>query len=95
ALYTGQLLRLPWHVARCQLSWVRGYCSSVDCCVYPDTPLVASCQGSRGIVRRLVATSTLTRRLSPAVGGQGGWSSTSALLRRPLSGGTVSRSQGR
>ncbi|RRT39880.1 hypothetical protein B296_00056712, partial [Ensete ventricosum] len=33
---------------------VRGYCSSVGCCVCPDTPLVANCQGSGGTGRGLV-----------------------------------------
>ncbi|RWW75262.1 hypothetical protein BHE74_00016718 [Ensete ventricosum] len=70
---------------------VRGYCLSVDSYVYPDTPLVASCQGSGGTVHRSATASVLTHRLSPAVGGQGGWSGTSALLHHPLSRGTVSR----
>ncbi|RRT76999.1 hypothetical protein B296_00021080, partial [Ensete ventricosum] len=54
------------------LSGVRGYCSSVGYCVHPDAPPVASYQGSGGTVRRSAAASALTRRLSPAVGGQGG-----------------------
>ncbi|RWW69778.1 hypothetical protein BHE74_00022576 [Ensete ventricosum] len=53
-------------------------------------PPVTSCQGSRGTVRRSVAASALTRRLSPAFGGRGalveGWSGTLALLCRPLLG---------
>ncbi|RZR71537.1 hypothetical protein BHM03_00005656 [Ensete ventricosum] len=62
--------------------------------VSPDTPHVVNCQGSRGIVRRSVVTSALTRRLSPVVRGQGalveGWSGMSTLLCRPLSRGTGS-----
>ncbi|RWW30180.1 hypothetical protein GW17_00005254 [Ensete ventricosum] len=58
---------------------------------------VANCQGSGGTVRRSGVASALTRRLSPVVGGQGalveGWFGTSALLCRPLSWGTISRSQ--
>ncbi|RWW70576.1 hypothetical protein BHE74_00021742 [Ensete ventricosum] len=49
----------------------QGHCTLVDCCVCPGTPLVASCQGSGGTVRRSAATSTLTHCLSPAVRGQG------------------------
>ncbi|RWV92712.1 hypothetical protein GW17_00044887 [Ensete ventricosum] len=32
---------------------VRGYCSPVGCCVYPDTSLVTRCRGSRGTGRGL------------------------------------------
>ncbi|RWW79957.1 hypothetical protein BHE74_00011726, partial [Ensete ventricosum] len=74
-----------------------GYCSSVDCYVCPDASPIASCQGSGVTVRRLTATSALTRCLSPAIGGQEtlveGWSGTSALLRHLSSGGIVSRPQ--
>ncbi|RRT38081.1 hypothetical protein B296_00033929, partial [Ensete ventricosum] len=97
ALFVDRLLHLPWHVTRRQLSGVRGYCSSIGCCVCPDTPFVANCQGSGGTVRRSGVASALTRCLSPVVGGQGalveGWFGTSALLCRPLSGRTISRSQ--
>ncbi|RWW08263.1 hypothetical protein GW17_00028314 [Ensete ventricosum] len=49
----------------------RGHCTLVDCCVCLGMPLVASCQGSGGTVRRSAAASTLTHCLSPAVRGQG------------------------
>ncbi|RWW21825.1 hypothetical protein GW17_00013999 [Ensete ventricosum] len=42
---------------------VRGYCLSVDSYVYPNTPLIASCQGSGGTVHRSATTSALTRQL--------------------------------
>ncbi|RZS25272.1 hypothetical protein BHM03_00058450 [Ensete ventricosum] len=63
-LFASRPLRLPWHVACCQLPG--------------------------DIVRWSAVTPTLTRRLSPVVGGQGGgWSGTSALLRRSLTGGQL------
>ncbi|RZS23687.1 hypothetical protein BHM03_00056653 [Ensete ventricosum] len=48
-----------------------GRCTSVGYCVCLGTSPIASCQGSGGTVRRSAAASTLTRRLSPAVKGQG------------------------
>ncbi|RWV88132.1 hypothetical protein GW17_00049805 [Ensete ventricosum] len=79
-------------IACCQ-----GHYWLVGCCVCPDTPPVASCQGSGGTVRWSAAASALTRRLSLVVGGQGalvkGWSGTLALLHCSLLGGTVSRPQ--
>ncbi|RWW40459.1 hypothetical protein BHE74_00054123 [Ensete ventricosum] len=63
-LFASRPLRLPWHVACCQLPG--------------------------DIVRWSAVTPTLTRRLSLVVGGQGGgWSGTSALLRRSLTGGQL------
>ncbi|RZS01903.1 hypothetical protein BHM03_00031862, partial [Ensete ventricosum] len=49
----------------------RGRCTPVDYCVCLGTSSVAICQGLGGTVRRSAAASTMTRHLSPAVGGQG------------------------
>ncbi|RZS23254.1 hypothetical protein BHM03_00056153 [Ensete ventricosum] len=43
---------------------VRGYCLSVDSYVYPNTPLIASCQGSGGTVHRSATASVLTHRFA-------------------------------
>ncbi|RRT38531.1 hypothetical protein B296_00053459 [Ensete ventricosum] len=52
-------------LARCSLPAVRGYCSSVDCCVYPDKLPVAIYQGSGGTVHRSATASAQTSLLSP------------------------------
>ncbi|RWW16459.1 hypothetical protein GW17_00019658 [Ensete ventricosum] len=71
-----------------------GYCLSVGCYVYPDTPPVASCQGSGGVIRLSTVMSTLARRPLPAVRGQGlVWHIDTAAP--PFIGGIVSRPQGR
>ncbi|RRT54645.1 hypothetical protein B296_00025728, partial [Ensete ventricosum] len=94
--FACRLLRLPWHVARCQLSGVmglsymghvvatvpnkspiayrRGRYMPVDCCVFPGTSPVASCQGcqgSGGVVRLSTIVSALTHHSLPAVRGRG------------------------
>ncbi|RRT54647.1 hypothetical protein B296_00025733 [Ensete ventricosum] len=75
------------------LSGVMGYCSSVGCYVYPDTPPVASCHGSGGVIRLSTAMSTLTRRPLSAVRGQGlVWHIDTTAP--PVIGGIVSRPQG-
>ncbi|RZS07605.1 hypothetical protein BHM03_00038470 [Ensete ventricosum] len=50
---------------------VRGYCSPVDCCAYPDTPPVANCHGSGGTGQGRSSTSALLCR--PLSGGIVNW----------------------
>ncbi|RZS29386.1 hypothetical protein BHM03_00063108 [Ensete ventricosum] len=92
--YVGHVVAIV--LDKSPIAYLQGHCWLVGCCVCRDMPPVASCQGSGGTVRRSAAASVLTHRPSPAVRSQGalveGCSGTSALLRRSLSGGTISRS---